>query len=112
MEYFKNVDKAMRKGLAAFVQYRIKVHKKAYQQDVLKLNPELRHKTEQEFSELITLLGDDHKNLLIDYTDHLNQKYFGMDRWYYEQGVMDCQNLYKNLWKGMANCQILKEEND
>ncbi len=110
MESFESVDKTLQRGLTEFVKLRLKIHHRKYKQEKEKRDYKLNRKLDQEFNELLTLLEKDKKSLLIDYTDHLCQKYFGLDRWFYERGLMDCQNYYKGRWRGVMNCQVLQDE--
>ncbi len=107
MKLPKSINHAMQAGLMVFVDKRLREHKEFYKKEKA-ADEELCRTVQQEFDELVNLLGKEKKDLLIDYTDHLNQTYFGIDRWYYEQGMLDCQDLYKSVWNGVVNGKIME----
>jgi hypothetical protein len=108
MKFFESIDKALQTGFEVFINKRLTDHIKIFDQERKTVHSELHCQVQQEFDELLSLLGADHKDLLIDYTDHLNQKYFGIDRWFYERGLMDCQDFYKSMQRDFVNYRLLE----
>jgi hypothetical protein len=97
MDYFKNI--------------RIKTLEVLYDQTMRTRDNQSQYETIHE--RLLELIGEDNRQLLIEYTDLLVAKYNTDPAWFYDKGFQDCQSTYgvfRAILTGVEAIPPLQEE--
>jgi hypothetical protein len=99
------------KGIDYFRRVHIKTLGKLYDQTMRTHDNQSQYETIHE--RLLELIGEDNRQLLIEYTDLLVAKYNTDPAWFYDKGFQDCQStygLFRSILKNVDTIPPLQEK--
>jgi hypothetical protein len=103
--FFKSID--------YFRRVRIKTLEVLYDQTMRTRDNQSQYETIHE--RLLELIGEDNRQLLIEYTDLLVAKYNTDPAWFYDKGFQNCQStygLFRSILKNVDTIPPLQEKCD